>query len=103
MAFFNIIIAIIGISVSIFIVYHIYFLSKRLTFKDKWQHRKDIDAKVRQLQSEMWYGNRRNRVYLVDISTYEYYPDTTPNGRLSHISGVMKGCYLGGVIIERHE
>lgn len=103
MEFLSIIISLIGIAISSFIAYHIYYLSKRMTFKDRWQHRKNVEAKVKQLQSEIWYKNRRNKIYLVDINTYEYYPGATPNGRLSHISGGLKECYLGGVIIERHE
>jgi len=103
MEVFSIIISIIGIVISSFIAYHIYYLSKRLTFKDKWQHRLNIEEKIRLLQSEIWYKNRRNRVYLVDINTYKYYPGDAPNGRPSHISGGLKECYLGGVIIERHE
>lgn len=103
MEILSIIIGIIGVVISSIIAYHIYYLLKRMTFKDKWQHRKNIESKVRQLQSEIWYENRRNRVYLVDINTYGYYPGSSPNGRLSHLVGGMKGCYLGGVIIERNQ
>lgn len=96
-----IIINVIGILITSFIGYHLYYLSKRLTFKDNWLHRKNIEEKIKKLNSEIWYENRRNRVYIVDVDTYDFYPGTAPKNRPTHIVGGLKNYHLGGVIIER--
>jgi len=98
------ILTILDIVITGFIAYHIFYLSKRLSFKDKLNHKRDIEEKIEQILSEVWDKKHRNRVYLVDVDIYESaYPGYASKKRPSHLSGAIVRAGLNGVWIDRRE
>ncbi len=59
--------SIFSIIISTFIAYHIFFLSKRLSMRDKLAHQKIINEYISRLKSEIYSKKRCSRVYLVDM------------------------------------
>lgn len=88
--------SIFSIIISTFIAYHIFFLSKRLSMRDKLAHQKIINEYISRLKSEIYSKKRCSRVYLVDADVYEkYYPNNDNKfGRYSHIKGEIKDAFL---------
>ncbi|MEI6498461.1 MAG: hypothetical protein WCO23_00675 [bacterium] len=85
------VLGILGIFASIFIAYHIYFLSKRLGFRDKLTHSEEIRNKVEELLGKVRKGINR-KVELVNIYKYKkYYPQNNDYNRLGYT-------YLGAEI-----
>lgn len=100
--FFENLLTIISIGVSIFIAYHIFFLSKRITFKDKLAHYKAVEKLVKEILGKIYDAKQRNRVYIVDIDMYDKYP-SNDSGRYSHIAGGLKDSAIDGVEIVLFE
>jgi hypothetical protein len=65
----NNVVALISMLVSGFIAYHVYFLSRRLSLRDKLQHKSWIVALVEPLLAQMASGRRR-KVELVNARIY---------------------------------
>ncbi len=93
--------SIFSIIISTFIAYHIFFLSKRLSMRDKLAHQKIINEYISRLKSEIYSKKRCSRVYLVDADVYEkYYPNNDNKfGRYSHIRGEIKDAFFNGIEI----
>jgi hypothetical protein len=74
-------IEIIGILLGLFIAYHVHYLSKRTTLRDRLSHRDAIRAAVAPLLSRVRHGT--SKVELVNAKNYlSHYPDNakTPAG-----------------------
>lgn len=83
----------ISLCIASFIAYHVYFLSKRLSNKNKLEHREKIKDAVQELLVKIKKESLRKKVYLVNINRYfTDYPDNKEkifNG-YSHIRADIK-------------
>ena len=93
------ILAIIGIIVSSFIAYHLFFLNKRLTFKDSMSHGSEVRKIVDGLLMNIRKGGS-SKVELINVKRYKKdYP--TKNNETRHgyvyIGAELKGYSYDGV------
>ncbi len=89
-----------SIVVQIFIAYHIFFLSKRLSSKAKLNHKEKIKKKVNELLSEIHREGLNNKVYLVNVNRYfKDYPANTEKflSGYSHIRAEIKSARFNGI------
>ena len=94
------IIEITGIIVGVFIAYHIFFLSKRLSNKAKLEHKEKIKQIADKLLLRMEQKRLRRKVYLVNINRYfKDYPsnDEKVFGGYSHIRADIKTTRFDGI------
>jgi hypothetical protein len=64
-------VGILGILVGGFIAYHVYFLSKKIDFRSRLEHKARISSKVEELLAEIAKGRRR-KVELVNARRYPH-------------------------------
>lgn len=98
--FFANVIGVIGILVSIFIAYHIFFLSKRLSNQSKLEHKEKIKIITDELLSRINHKGLRSKVYLVNTNRYfKDYPGNQEKLRsgYSHIHAEVKATRYNGV------
>jgi hypothetical protein len=92
-------IGILGIIVGSFIAYHVYFLSKKIEFKDKLVHKDNIRALVEPILYRIANGyNRKSE--LINIKKYEnHYPNDNKKNRhgYTYTSGELKALRYDGV------
>lgn len=91
---------IINTLLTIFIGYHIYFLSKKTTNKDLLIHKEKIQGILNNHLHEIHSKNLRRRVYLINIKNYfTKYPDNHVSvlGQYSHIKAEIKALRFDGV------
>ncbi len=83
-----------------FIAYHIFFLSKRLSNKDRLEHKEKIKQKAEKLLSEIHRRNLNSEVYLVNIKRYfKDYPSNKEKRfeGYSHIKAEIKSTRFDGI------
>lgn len=91
---------VISISIQGFIAYHIFFLSKQLSNKEKLSHKERVKQKVEDLLAEIHKKGLNSEVYLVNINRYfKDYPanDEKILGGYSHIKAEVKSARFDGV------
>lgn len=64
-------VGILGILVGAFIAYHVYFLSKKIDFRSRLEHKARISSQVEELLAEIAKGRRR-KVKLVNAKRYPH-------------------------------
>lgn len=84
---------------SVIIAYHVYYLSKRVTLKDKLEHKEIIKSKTDNLISKIVREGLRRKVLLVNINWYfkDYPSNTEKIGGYSVIAGEIKATRYDGV------
>ena len=91
---------ILSIGISSFIAYHIFFLSKKLTLKDKMRHRDEIKNKVQLKLDDIIHNGHDRKCELVNIKLYpERYTNDikyTKHG-YPYDGGELKGFAFDGV------
>jgi len=93
-------IEVIGIGISCFIAYHIFFLSKRLSNQNKLEHKEKIKKIAEELIDEVHSKFRSNEVYLVNTNRYfKDYPGNQEKlgSGYSHIKAEIKATRFNGV------
>lgn len=93
------IIASVGVIVSGFIAYNIYFLSKRLTFKDEMTHGATVREKVDELLAEIKRGSNR-KIEFINVKRYKKdYPHNNEENRhgYTYQAAELKGYSYDGV------
>lgn len=93
-------IGILGIVVSIFIAYHIFFLSKRLSIASKLEHKERIKNDSLSLLVKINKEKVRNKVYLVNVNRYfKDYPNNQEKlgSGYSHIRADIKAIKYNGI------
>jgi hypothetical protein len=99
MDIYGYILNIVGILVSVFIAYHIFFLSKKVTNRAKFEHIEKIKNTVQEHLLKIRKEGINHEVYLVNIKRYfKDYPKN--NERIvgySHIKAEIKDVCLSGV------
>ena len=96
----NNLVSIIGILIGSFIAYHVFFLSKKLTNKDRLEHKEKIKQKAEALLSKINRDRLSNKVYLVNINRYfKDYPSNKEQlfSGYSHIKAEIKSTRFDGV------
>ncbi len=91
---------IIGIAVSIFIAYHIFFLSIRISNQSKLERKDKIKNIVDELLAKIHQKELRSKVYLVNINRYfKDYPDNQEklSSGYSHIHAEVKSARYNGI------
>ena len=91
---------IIGLVVQIFIAYHVFFLSKRLSNRARLEHKEKIKLKAEELLSEIHRRKLNSEVYLVNVNRYfKDYPSNKEKtfGGYSHIRAEIKSTRFDGV------
>lgn len=89
-----------GILLGGFIAYHVYFLSKRLSDKDKLKHKEEIKKSADELISNIRNKGINSKVYLVNIDRYfKDYPNNKEKlfDSYSHIGAEIKATRFDGV------
>jgi len=93
-------VGIVGVAVSIFIAYHILFLSRKISKKDKLEHKEKIKQKTEELLSRIYREGIRSKVYLVNIGRYfKDYPSNDEKlfSGYSHIRANVKSTRFNGI------
>lgn len=91
---------IVGILISIFIAYHISFLSSRISNRNRLEHKEKIKETVETLLAKIHREGLRSKVYLVNINRYfKDYPGNQEklSSGYSHIRGEVKATRYNGV------
>lgn len=91
---------VISILIQGFIAYHIFFLSKRLTNKEKLKHKEKVKDKTENLLSKIRREELNSEVYLVNINRYfKDYPSNEEKKfeGYSHIKAEIKSTRFDGV------
>lgn len=92
-------ISIIGIIVSGFIAYHVYFLSKKLDLKDKLAHKDDIRKRVEPILPNVRKGIS-SKCELVNVKKYlTHYPHINDENRhgYTYFGGELKALRFDGI------
>lgn len=95
----NNIVGVIGILIGGFIAYHVYFLSKRLTFQDKMANSDKIKRQVYKILNEVRNGISR-KVELINTKKYiRHYPHNNKKNRLgyTYLGAELKGPKYNGI------
>lgn len=90
----------VSLAIQVFIAYHVYFLSIRLTTRAKLEHKEVIKAKIAELLSEVRRKKISSKVYLVNINRYfKDYPSNKEKRfeGYSHIRAELKAVRYDGV------
>jgi len=90
----------ISLLIQIFIAYHVFFLSKRLSSRAKLEHKEKIKQKAEELLTEIRMKKLRSKVYLVNINRYfNEYPSNEEKRfeGYSHISAEIKATRFDGI------
>lgn len=93
------IIGILGIIVSGFIAYHVYFLSKRIGLKDQLVHKDDVKKRVEDILHKIRKGIS-GRVELVNVKKYQkHYPHSNDYDKDGHtyLGAELKALRFDGV------
>jgi len=86
--------------VQIFIAYHVFYLSKKLTTKAKLSHKEKIKRKAEKLLAKIYKNELNSEVYLVNIKRYfKDYPSNSEKRLLgySHIKAEIKSVRFNGI------
>lgn len=91
---------IVSLLISIFIGYHIFHLSKRLSIKDRLEHKQKIKKEVEEHLYEIHSEGLNSEVYLVNIN--RYYKDYPSNSEkrfegYSHLRAELKAARFDGI------
>lgn len=90
----------IGLIIQSFIAYHVFFLSKKLSNKDRLDHKEVIKLKADELLSKIHSKGLNSEVYLVNSKRYfKDYPanDTQRFESYSHIRAEIKATRFDGI------
>ena len=85
---------------QIFIAYHIFFLSKRLSKQGKLIHKEEMKRKADELLSKIRSEGINRKVYLVNLNRYfKDYPSNKEKliGGYSHIGAEIKTTHYNGI------
>lgn len=91
---------VIGIAIEIFIAYHLFFLSKKLSDRARLGHKEKIRQKAEELLSEIYRKKLTGEVYLVNINRYfKDYPSSKRKrfGGYSEIKAEIKAIRFDGI------
>jgi len=91
---------IISLVIQVFIAYHVFFLSKRLSNRARLEHKEKIKLKVEELLSEIHRKKLNSEVYLVNVNRYfKDYPSNKEKifEGYSHIRAEIKSTRFDGV------
>lgn len=94
------IIGILGIIVSGFVGYHVYFLSKKLEAKDKLTHKDAIRKNVEPLLRRIRYDGISSKIELVNIKKYfSHYPKTNKLNKdgYTYLGAELKALRFDGI------
>lgn len=90
----------ISLLIQVFIAYHVFFLSKRLSRRARLEHKEKIKFKADQLLSEIHRNKLRTDVYLVNVKRYfKDYPSNKEKmfEGYSHIRAGIKASRFDGI------
>lgn len=90
----------ISLIIQIFIAYHVFFLSKRISNREKLQHKDTIKNKAEELLWKVRQSKINSEVYLVNIKRYfKDYPSNTEKRfeGYSHIKAEIKATRFDGI------
>lgn len=89
----------IGTAIGVVIAYHVYFLSRKLTNKDRLEHKEKIKLKADEIISEIVKEDLRRKVLLVNVNRYfkDYPSNVEKISGYSTISGEIKTTRYDGV------
>lgn len=87
------------VCVGAFVAYHLYFLSKRVTSRQKLEHKDKVKAKADELCIKIFKENLRSKVYLVNVNRYfTDYPSSSEKIKgYAVIAGEIKTTRFDGV------
>jgi len=91
---------ILSLAAQVFIAYHVFFLSKRLTNKARLKHKENIKNKADKILYRIHSKKLRSKVYLVNINRYfKDYPSNEEKNfsGCSHIAAEIKSTRFDGV------
>ncbi|PIR62577.1 MAG: hypothetical protein COU65_02740 [Candidatus Pacebacteria bacterium CG10_big_fil_rev_8_21_14_0_10_42_12] len=90
---------IISLTIQVFIAYHVFFLSKRLSSRERLKQKEAIQKKVNKLFSKISALEGSREVYLVNIGRYfnDYPANNLKVGGYSHIKAEIKSCRFDGI------
>ncbi len=91
---------IVGIVISVFIAYHIFFLSKRISNSSKLEHKEKVRSITQDLLNKIHKDNLRSKVYLVNSNRYfKDYPRNQERlvSGYSHIRADVKAVRYNGI------
>lgn len=91
---------IVSLFIQSFIAYHVFFLTQRLTNRERLQHKDSIKRKADELLSEIRRKKLNSEVYLVNINRYfKDYPSNKEKRfeGYSHIKAELKTARFDGV------
>lgn len=89
----------IDVCVGSFVAYHLYFLSKRVTSKEKLEHKERVKVKADELCLKIAKEDIRSKVYLVNVNRYftDYPSNTEKLNGYSAIAGEIKTSRFDGI------
>jgi len=91
---------VISLLIQIFIAYHVFFLSKKLSNRARLEHKEKIKLKAEELLSEIHRRKLNSKVYLVNVKRYfKDYPSNKEKifEGYSHIGAEIKSTRFDGV------
>lgn len=89
-----------GIAISVFIAYHIFFLSKRISNSSKLEHKEKVKNSAQIILNKIQRENLRSKVYLVNSNRYfKDYPGNQEKlvSGYSHIRAELKAVRYNGI------
>jgi hypothetical protein len=98
--FWDNILGVVGILISSFIAYHIFSLSKRISNRERLEHKEQIKEKADGLIAKIIREKLRRKVYLVNINRYfKDYPSNEEKllSGYSHIRAEIKATRFNGI------
>jgi hypothetical protein len=90
----------ISLFIQIFIAYHVFFLSKKLSSRARLEHKEKIKLKAEELLSEIHSKKLNSEVYIVNINRYfKDYPSNKEKifEGYSHIKAEIKSTRFDGI------
>lgn len=90
----------ISLFIQIFIAYHVFFLSKKLSSRARLEHKEKIKQKAEELLSEIHSKKLNSEVYMVNINRYfKDYPSNKEKifEGYSHIKAEIKSTRFDGI------
>jgi len=89
----------IGTIIGIVIAYHVYFLSKKLTARDRLEHKERIKARADEIINDIEKNDLRRKVLLVNVNRYfkDYPSNVEKVSGYSVIAGEVKATRHDGV------
>jgi len=91
---------IVGIVISVFIAYHIFFLSKRVSNSSKLEHKEKVKNIIQALLNKIHKDDLRSKVYIVNSNRYfKDYPGNQERiiSGYSHIRADVKAVRYNGI------